>query len=74
MIEFIESLTYSSQDGRILCTRSTLVNKGILKFVALNPAIHFKEIVDKARFVITLIKTAVAVKLYYETIYFSYFK
>jgi len=47
---FIESLTSRCEDGRIVCSRQTLVSKGVLKFLLLNPAIHFKEVVDKARY------------------------
>lgn len=46
---FIESLTNYCEDGRIICTTQTFVSKGVLKFLLLNPAVHFKEIVDKAR-------------------------
>jgi chromosome transmission fidelity protein 1 len=46
---FIESLTNHCEDGRIVCSRQAFVSKGTLKFLLLNPAVHFKEIVDKAR-------------------------
>jgi len=46
---FIESLTNYCEDGRIICTTQSFVSKGVLKFLLLNPAVHFKEIVDKAR-------------------------
>lgn len=49
VMAFIESLTNHSEDGRIVCSRQTFVSKGTLKFLLLNPAVHFKEIVDKAR-------------------------
>lgn len=49
VMAFIESLTNSCEDGRIVCNRQSLVGKSVLKFLLLNPAIHFKEIVDKAR-------------------------
>lgn len=52
VLAFIEALTNDCKDGRIVCTRQTLVSKGVLKFLLLNPATYFKEIVDKARFVI----------------------
>lgn len=50
VMAFIESLTNHCEDGRIVCSRQTLVSKGLLKFLLLNPAIHFKEVVDKARY------------------------
>jgi chromosome transmission fidelity protein 1 len=46
---FIESLTNCCEDGRIISTTQPLVGKGVFKFLLLNPAVHFKEIVDKAR-------------------------
>lgn len=52
VMAFIESLTNHCEDGRIVCSRQALVSKGVLKFLLLNPAVHFKEIVDKARYVI----------------------
>ncbi|VVC37628.1 Helicase-like, DEXD box c2 type,DEAD2,P-loop containing nucleoside triphosphate hydrolase,Helicase [Cinara cedri] len=50
--EFIESLMNHCEDGRIVCTRQSFVSKGKLKFLLLNPAVYFKEIVEKARSVI----------------------
>ncbi|CAI6357961.1 unnamed protein product [Macrosiphum euphorbiae] len=52
VMAFIESLTNYCEDGRIICTTQAFVSKGVLKFLLLNPAVHFKEIVDKARSVI----------------------
>ncbi|XP_050438431.1 ATP-dependent DNA helicase DDX11 [Adelges cooleyi] len=52
VMAFIESLTNHCEDGRIVCSRQAFVGKGTLKFLLLNPAVHFKEIVDKARSVI----------------------
>jgi len=49
VMAFIESLTNHCEDGRIVCTRQAFVSKGVLKFLLLNPAVHFKDIVDKAR-------------------------
>jgi len=49
VMAFIDSLTNHCEDGRIVCSRQSLVGKGVLKFLLLNPAVHFKEIVDKAR-------------------------
>ncbi|XP_050526879.1 putative ATP-dependent RNA helicase DDX11-like protein 8 isoform X2 [Daktulosphaira vitifoliae] len=52
VMTFIESLTNHCEDGRIVCSRQAFVGKGSLKFLLLNPAVHFKEIVEKARSVI----------------------
>lgn len=46
---FIESLTNHCEDGRIICCRQTTVGKGTLKFLLLNPASHFEDIVKEAR-------------------------
>jgi len=55
VMAFIESLTNYCEDGRIICTTQAFVSKGVLKFLLLNPAVHFKEIVDKARLIILLL-------------------
>lgn len=50
VIAFIESLTNHCEDGRIICTRQSTVGRGSLKFLLLNPAAHFREIVKEARY------------------------
>ncbi|KAK7604095.1 hypothetical protein V9T40_004368 [Parthenolecanium corni] len=52
VIAFIESLTNHCEDGRIICTRQSTVGRGSLKFLLLNPAAHFQEIVKETRSVI----------------------
>lgn len=54
---FINSLTNHFEDGRIVCNTQSIVGKGVLKFLLLNPAVHFKEIVEKARYVKNIIST-----------------
>lgn len=54
---FINSLTNHSEDGRFVCTTQSIIGKGVLKFLLLNPAVHFKEIVEKARHVNNIIST-----------------
>lgn len=49
IIAFIESLTNHCEDGRIICTRQTTVGRGSFKFLLLNPAAHFQDIVKEAR-------------------------
>lgn len=49
IITFIESLTNYCEDGRIVCIRQTTVGRGTLKFLLLNPAAHFREIVQDTR-------------------------
>lgn len=43
---FLIALTTASQDGRVLISNESI------KFMLLNPAVHFKEVVDQARAVI----------------------
>lgn len=52
VIAFIECLTNSCKDGRILTNIETTVGKSSLKFVLLNPASHFEDIVKEAKSVI----------------------
>lgn len=50
VIAFIESLTNHCEDGRIICIRQPTVGRGSLKFLLLNPAAHFQEIVKETRY------------------------
>lgn len=51
IITFIESLTNHCEDGRIICSKQASVGRGSLKFLLLNPAAHFEDIVKEARLV-----------------------
>ncbi|KAJ1522967.1 hypothetical protein ONE63_002104 [Megalurothrips usitatus] len=52
VMAFMETLTNSCEDGRIVLKREQTVGKGTLKFLLLNPAAHFQDIVLQARSVI----------------------
>ena len=47
---FLMSLTNANKDGRVVVSCSD--ESKALKFVMMNPAIHFREIVDEARSVV----------------------
>lgn len=49
VISFLESLTYSYDDGRILITKSPEKQNCKLQFLLLNPTSNFSEIVEEAR-------------------------
>ncbi|KAG8194708.1 hypothetical protein JTE90_028022 [Oedothorax gibbosus] len=51
-IEFMKTLTFPTEDGRILVRPETAKEKSLLKFLHLNPATHFQDIVKEARSVI----------------------
>ncbi|XP_054717446.1 ATP-dependent DNA helicase DDX11-like, partial [Uloborus diversus] len=48
-IEFLKTLTFPTEDGRIILNRSTSMKESYLKFLHLNPASHFKDVVSEAR-------------------------
>ncbi|XP_022912815.2 ATP-dependent DNA helicase DDX11 [Onthophagus taurus] len=52
IISFMEALTYTYDDGRILLHTSKEKESGKLQFMVLNPTEHFKEIVRDARSVV----------------------
>lgn len=49
VISFLESLTYSYEDGRIFITASLNKKERKLKFLLLNPASQFEDIIKQAR-------------------------
>lgn len=52
VMAFMETLTNCCEDGRMVLKRGLTVGKGVLKFLLLNPAAHFRDIVLQARSVI----------------------
>ncbi|XP_058793640.1 ATP-dependent DNA helicase DDX11 [Phymastichus coffea] len=49
---FLETLKTNCSDGRIFVTPGDTIGKGYLKFLLLNPAAHFSEIIQEARAVV----------------------
>ncbi|XP_065058183.1 ATP-dependent DNA helicase DDX11-like [Rhopilema esculentum] len=49
---FLDALTNANKDGRILVVRNELLSQSKLKFLLLNPAVHFADITKEARAVI----------------------
>lgn len=65
IISFLESLTYTYDDGRILIQRNENRSQAKLQFLLLNPAILFSEIVKDARSVfITILFTLPSVLVF----------
>ncbi|KAL1138858.1 hypothetical protein AAG570_008920 [Ranatra chinensis] len=52
ILALLECLTSHNSDGRIVCTRQPTVGKATIKYLLLNPAPMFAEIMEKARSVI----------------------
>ncbi|GFT17894.1 hypothetical protein NPIL_177951 [Nephila pilipes] len=51
-VEFLKTLTFPSTDGRILVNKTSSLEQSSLKFLHLNPALHFKDIVQEARSIV----------------------
>ncbi|ELU04301.1 hypothetical protein CAPTEDRAFT_175213 [Capitella teleta] len=49
---FLEALTNSDRDGRIVITQQPLLSNCSVRFILLNPSVHFSEIIREARAVI----------------------
>ncbi|XP_030045029.1 ATP-dependent DNA helicase DDX11-like, partial [Microcaecilia unicolor] len=49
---FLSALTSANQDGRVILNRQGTVGQSTLKFLLLNPAVHFTEVVKECRSVI----------------------
>ncbi|XP_044006068.1 ATP-dependent DNA helicase DDX11 [Aphidius gifuensis] len=52
IISFLESLKSCSSDGRIFVIPGKTVGQGVIKFLLMNPAAHFHDIVKEAKSVI----------------------
>ncbi|XP_035222077.1 ATP-dependent DNA helicase DDX11-like isoform X2 [Stegodyphus dumicola] len=51
-IHFLKTLTFPTEYGRVLFNKASTVQKSSLKFLHLNPAAHFQEIIQEARSVV----------------------
>ncbi|XP_040452953.1 ATP-dependent DNA helicase DDX11 isoform X1 [Falco naumanni] len=49
---FLSALTNANQDGRVILNRQGTVGQSSLKFLLLNPAVHFAKVVEECRAVI----------------------
>ncbi|XP_013417223.1 ATP-dependent DNA helicase DDX11-like [Lingula anatina] len=49
---FLAALTTADKDGRIVVNRQSVLSQSSLKFLLLNPAVHFSSVVSEARAVI----------------------
>lgn len=49
VVAFLETLTNRCEDGRVVCSKQSIIGKGTLKFLLLNPSSHFKDIVSETR-------------------------
>lgn len=49
---FLESLTSSDHDGRIVVTRSATLGASSLKFLLLNPSVHFADLIRECRAIV----------------------
>ncbi|XP_076364915.1 ATP-dependent DNA helicase DDX11 [Tachypleus tridentatus] len=49
---FLQALTNPDRDGRVICTKQNTIQKSSLKFLLLNPAVQFRDIIQDSRSVI----------------------
>ncbi|XP_061274228.1 ATP-dependent DNA helicase DDX11 isoform X2 [Bos javanicus] len=49
---FLEALTTANQDGRVILSRQGSLSQSSLKFLLLNPAVHFTQVVKECRAVV----------------------
>lgn len=49
---FLDALTNADKDGRIVVCKQPLVSQSSMKFLLLNPAVHFTDVVKNARSVV----------------------
>ncbi|CAL1284082.1 unnamed protein product [Larinioides sclopetarius] len=51
-VEFLKTLTFPTNDGRILIHKESSMESSSLKFLHLNPASHFQDVVKEARAIV----------------------
>ncbi|XP_021363859.1 ATP-dependent DNA helicase DDX11-like isoform X2 [Mizuhopecten yessoensis] len=49
---FLQALTNADSDGRIVITKQTMLSQSSMKYLLLNPAVHFSDVLSEARSVI----------------------
>lgn len=49
---FLQALTNADSDGRIVVTKQTMLSQSSMKYLLLNPAVHFSDVLKEARSVI----------------------
>ncbi|XP_033762374.1 ATP-dependent DNA helicase DDX11-like [Pecten maximus] len=49
---FLQALTNADSDGRIVVTKQTMLSQSSMKYLLLNPAVHFSDVLSAARSVI----------------------
>ncbi|GFS04447.1 ATP-dependent DNA helicase chl1 [Elysia marginata] len=71
---FLDALTNADQNGRIVINKQTKVGQSSLKFLMLNPAVHFVSILEKARSVIVAGGTMQPQAYTHQSQFNSYFR
>lgn len=68
---FISSLTNADKDGRIVLTKQPLLSNCTLKFLLMNPAVHFKDLLSEARSVIVAGGTMQPMEEFKQQLFFA---
>ena len=68
---FFASLTSANKDGRIVFTKQPLLSESSLKFLQMNPAVHFGEVLSQARSVVVAGGTMQPVDEFKQQLFFA---
>lgn len=68
---FFASLTSADRDGRIVLTRHTLLKESTLKFLQMNPAVHFKDVLSQARSIVVAGGTMQPVEEFKQQLFYA---
>lgn len=71
VVTFLESLVNKNEDGRILLAKNSDLNKSYIKYILLNPANHFSDVVQQARSIIVAGGTMEPVSEFKEQLFMS---
>ncbi|XP_076445975.1 ATP-dependent DNA helicase DDX11-like [Babylonia areolata] len=68
---FLLALTTANDDGRVVINKQTLLSRSSIKFLLLNPAVHFADVLQQARSVIVAGGTMQPISEFKEQLFYA---
>ncbi|KAK7496398.1 hypothetical protein BaRGS_00012320 [Batillaria attramentaria] len=68
---FLLALTTANEDGRVVVNRQNLMSRSSIKFLLLNPAVHFADVLQEARAVVVAGGTMQPIDEFKEQLFYA---